>query len=144
MAAFKHIVIPILGDADMAGVNSSLSKKHERLHPFDSQKLLEECDDEPEFANRCLHIFVRETQVDINGIAAAFDRNDFSRISRLAHRIKGASATIRAEFLRCQAARLEDLGEKGESAAAGECFVLLKTDFEHFKEFIATLPIVPE
>ena len=111
---------------------------------FDREKLLRECDDEPAFANRCLHVFVRETQVDMNGIAAAFARNDFPQIARLAHRIKGASAAIRAEFLRRQAAKLEKLGGNGEAVAAGKCFNRLKTELEDFKHFIATLPALPD
>jgi HPt (histidine-containing phosphotransfer) domain-containing protein len=112
--------------------------------PLDREKLLEECDDEPSFANRCLHVFARETQVDMDGIAAALGNNDFSQVAKLAHRIKGASASIRAEFLREEAARLEALGGKAELAAAGECFARLRTEFDHFKEFIATLPILPD
>jgi HPt (histidine-containing phosphotransfer) domain-containing protein len=121
-----------------------MENKRESLDPLDREKLLEECDDDPAFANRCLHIFVRETQVDMNGIAAAFDRDDLLQIGRLAHRIKGASALIRAEFLRRRATRLEDLCEKGELAAARECLFHLKTEFESFEKFVATLPIAPD
>jgi HPt (histidine-containing phosphotransfer) domain-containing protein len=111
---------------------------------WDGKKLLAECDDEQSFANRCLHVFVREAQVDMNGISAALDRNDFSQIARLAHRIKGASASIRAEFLREQAEHLEVLGSQEELVAASECFARLKVEFEHFKKFIATLPNIPD
>jgi HPt (histidine-containing phosphotransfer) domain-containing protein len=121
-----------------------MATKPEGPQPFDGAKLLEECDDEQSFANRCLHIFVKETDVDIRGITAALDRNDFSQIARLAHRIKGASASIRAEFLRQQAARLETLGINGDLVAAGECFVRLQAEFEHFKKFIAALPFFPD
>jgi HPt (histidine-containing phosphotransfer) domain-containing protein len=121
----------------------SMATKSERLHPIDRGKLLRECDDEESFANRCLHVYIRDTQLDINCIAAALDRNDFSSIAALAHRIKGASASIRAEFLRQQAARLEDLGGKGAITAAGECFDRLQVEFEKFKKFIAALPPFP-
>ena len=109
--------------------------------PLDCEKLLEECDDEQMFAYRCLHTFSRDVQLDMNGISAALDRGDVSQVARLAHRIKGASASIRAEFIRRQAARLEALSEKKELASASECFFRLQAEFEHFKSFIANLPL---
>ncbi len=112
----------------------------ESQKPLDRSKLVEECDDEPSLVNRYLHIFVRETQLDMDGVAAALNNNDFYRVARLAHRIKGASASIRAEFLREEAERLEVLGSKGDSADLRECFARLRTEFVDFKRFISTLP----
>jgi|WetSurMetagenome_2_1015567.scaffolds.fasta_scaffold197475_3 HPt (histidine-containing phosphotransfer) domain-containing protein len=108
--------------------------------PLDRNKLLEDCDDETEFANRCLQVFVRETQVDIDGISAAFDAHDFDRLARHAHRIKGASASIRASFLQEEAARLQAISTEGKEAEACRCFARLRVEFEHFKRFIVTLP----
>ena len=121
-----------------------MATKHEVPPPFDCEKLLAECDDEESFAGRCLQIFVREAQTDLNGIAAALNKRDFSQITRLAHRIKGASASIRAEFLRQQAAHLEILGGKEELAEVSECFARLRSEFDHFKSFVATLPILAD
>jgi two-component system, sensor histidine kinase and response regulator len=116
----------------------------ESARAFDHEKFLEDCDDEPSFVSRYLNLFVKVTQDDIDGIAVALGENDFKQVSQLAHRIKGASASIRAEFLREEAARLEHLSGKGESAAAGECFARLRAEFEHFKKFIAALPLAIE
>jgi HPt (histidine-containing phosphotransfer) domain-containing protein len=110
------------------------------LLPLNCEKLLEDCDDEQSFANRCLHVFVRSAQADIDGIAAALHRHDFPQIVELAHRLKGASAAIKAEFLLQEAARLEAFGRKEELAAVGECFARLQSEFDHFRKFIATLP----
>jgi HPt (histidine-containing phosphotransfer) domain-containing protein len=115
-----------------------------RFKPLDRKKLLEDCDDETSFANRCLHIFVRETQVDMDSMAAALGNNDFPQVARLAHRIKGASATIRARFLREEAARLQILGDEEQGTEANICFSRLKTEFDNFKRFIATLPPLPD
>ncbi len=116
----------------------------EGLQPVDGEKLLAECDDEQSFALKCLHVFARDVQLDLDGIASALERNDFGLVARLAHRIKGASASISAEFLRQQAARLEVLGGKKELIAAGECFNRLKSEFEQFKEFVSSLPFITE
>jgi HPt (histidine-containing phosphotransfer) domain-containing protein len=112
--------------------------------PLDCEKLLAECDDEQSFVNRWLHIFVRDAQMDMNDIALALDRSDFPQIARLAHRIKGSSASIKAEFLRQQAARLEVLSAKEELVAASECFAGLRAEFEHFKSYIASLPLLAD
>lgn len=116
----------------------------EGSEPLDCEKLLEECDDEPLLVNRCLQIFSRVTQKDMDGIAEALSQNDFSQVAKLAHRIKGASATIRAEFLRGEAERLEALGREGDSAELRECFARLQAEFDNFKTFIATLPLSPD
>jgi HPt (histidine-containing phosphotransfer) domain-containing protein len=107
---------------------------------LDRKKLLDDCDGEASFANRCLQIYVRETQGDIDAISAAFSDSDLAKVSRLAHRIKGASATIRAAFLRDEAALLNQLGGKGKEFEAAASFARLRAEFDDFKEFVATLP----
>jgi HPt (histidine-containing phosphotransfer) domain-containing protein len=116
-------------------------KSQKRL---DRKKLLDDCDGEAAFANRCLQIFVRETQGDIDAISTAFNNNDLAQVSRLAHRIKGASASIRAAFLRDEAALLDQLGCKGKEFEAAACFARLRTEFDNFKKFVATLPRLPD
>jgi HPt (histidine-containing phosphotransfer) domain-containing protein len=111
---------------------------------LDRKKLLAECDDEQAFANRCLHVFVRETQADMKGIAAALEHNDFPGIVRRAHRIKGASSSIRAEFLKQQAAYLEILGNEEDLVAVRECYARLKVEFKHFKSFVNQLHSVTD
>jgi HPt (histidine-containing phosphotransfer) domain-containing protein len=124
--------------------NANMASALEDLKPLDCKKLLEECDDEPSLVSHCLHVFVRETQADLEGIAAALGRRDLSKVARLAHRIKGASATIRAEFLRKEAAQLDLLANRGMGAEAAECFASLRAEFDSFRKFIASLPQIPE
>jgi two-component system sensor histidine kinase/response regulator len=111
---------------------------------LDQSKLLEDCDGEASYVNHCLQLFVRETQGDIDAISAAFKDNDLARVSRLAHRIKGASASIRADFLRDEAARLDVLGGKGDGFEAAASFARLQTEFDDFKKFVAALPSLPD
>ena len=111
---------------------------------FDRRKLLEDCDGEAAFANRCLQIFVRETQADLDAISAAFRENDLARVSRFAHRINGASASIRAGFLREEAARLDLLGGERKKSEAAVCFAGLRVEFDKFKKFVAALPRLPD
>lgn len=117
-----------------------MARVSESLQRLDCKKLLEDCDDEAAFANRCLQVFVGQTQVDMEGIAAALSANDLSQVARLAHRIKGASASIRATFLREEAARLNLFGSEGMGAEAAASFARLQAEFDDFKKFIATLP----
>jgi HPt (histidine-containing phosphotransfer) domain-containing protein len=118
--------------------------KQKSPKPLDQKKLLEECDREQSFANRCLYVFVRETQADIDSIAAALPTKDFPEIARLAHRIKGASASIRAEFLREKAEHLEMSASTGTPTGLDDCFALLKAEFERFNGYVAALPLNPE
>jgi HPt (histidine-containing phosphotransfer) domain-containing protein len=115
-----------------------------RSKPLDCKKLLEDCDEETSFANRCLQIFVRETQVDMDSIAAALGENDYPQVARLAHRIKGASASIRARFLQEEAARLQVVGGEEQGTEANLCFSRLRAEFDNFKRFIASLPFLPD
>jgi HPt (histidine-containing phosphotransfer) domain-containing protein len=112
--------------------------KHSK--PLDRKKLLEDCDEEVSFVNRCLQIFVRDTEIDMDGISAALEKHDFRRAAGLAHRIKGASATIRARFLQEEAARLQAMSTEEHGEEAAQCFSRLKSEFDNFKRFIAALP----
>jgi HPt (histidine-containing phosphotransfer) domain-containing protein len=111
---------------------------------LDRQKLLEDCDGEASFANQCLQMFVRETQADLDAISAAFKKEDLVQVSWLAHRIKGASASIRAGFLSEEAARLNLLGCQGKRSEAAVCFARLQAEFDDFKKFVVTLPRLPD
>lgn len=108
--------------------------------PLDREKLLEDCDEETAFVNHCLQVFVRETQIDMDSLAAALGNHDFLQIARIAHRIKGASALIRATFLRDEASRLHILTGEGQEAEAARSVARLQAEFEAFKRFIASLP----
>jgi HPt (histidine-containing phosphotransfer) domain-containing protein len=115
-----------------------------RSKPMDCKKLLEDCDDEASFVNRCLQMFVRETQVDLDSIAAALGKHDYPQVARLAHRIKGASASIRARYLQDEAARLQVFGGEELAAEANLCFSRLRAEFDNFKRFIGALPPLPD
>jgi HPt (histidine-containing phosphotransfer) domain-containing protein len=121
-----------------------MAAKQKRLKPLDQKRLLEECDEEQSFADRCLRVFIRDTQADMDAIAVALAGKDFPEIVRLAHRIKGASASIRAEFLREKAEHLENSALTGASTRTINCIALLKSEFEHFSRYIAALPIDSE
>lgn len=112
--------------------------------PLDNKKLLEECDDEQSFANRCLLVFIRDTKVDIDDISVALGSKHFPEIARLAHRIKGASASIRADFLRDEASRLEDFAATADADNVRDCLNRLENEFDHFHRYIKSLPLNPE
>jgi HPt (histidine-containing phosphotransfer) domain-containing protein len=124
------------------GANMAVRRGHVKM--LDREKLLEDCDDEASFANHCLQIFVKETQADIDSIALALGKSDLAQVARLAHRIKGASATIRARFLLEEAARLQVLGDEERGDEAALSFARLRADFENFRRFIVTLPPLPD
>jgi HPt (histidine-containing phosphotransfer) domain-containing protein len=85
-------------------------------------------------------VFVRETRKDMDILAAALGNGDFHQVVRLAHRIKGASASIRAGFLSEEAARLQIFGAERSGAEAGRCFARLQAEFQQFQQFIEAMP----
>jgi HPt (histidine-containing phosphotransfer) domain-containing protein len=109
--------------------------------PFESEKLLEEWCDNPGFVVKIISAFMGESRNDIENLAAAFECNDPARMASYAHRLKGAAATIEAEPLRAEAARLESLGRAGETEQARASIDRLRAEFERLRDYVAQLPL---
>jgi HPt (histidine-containing phosphotransfer) domain-containing protein len=111
--------------------------------PLECDKLLEEWSDNPQFIRKILNSFIRETQTDIDTLAVAFDSHDAGRAVSTSHRLKGAAATIGAEPLRAEAARIEALGRKGQLMEALDGVTRLRVEFERFCSYVSRLPLPP-
>jgi HPt (histidine-containing phosphotransfer) domain-containing protein len=107
--------------------------------PFENEKLFEEWANNPEFISKILSAFLGESWNDIENLIAAFECKDPARMAGFAHRLKGAAATIEAEPLRVEAARLESLGRDGEMEKARASIDRLRMEFERFRNYLAEL-----
>lgn len=107
------------------------------MKPFECNELLREILDQPELVGRLLNMFVGETKKDIENLAAALGLNDATRVAIIAHRIKGSAATIGAEPLRAQAARIEGFGRQGQLQQALDCVPLLRDEFARFCSYVS-------
>ena len=109
----------------------------ENAKPLDAGKILNEFRDQPELISRLLQLFIAETQKDYDGLADAFAASDPSRIVRIAHRLKGAAATVGAEPLRAEAARIEGLARQGDLQQARDRMTTLHSEFDRLHEYLA-------
>lgn len=89
--------------------------------PVDMQRLLQRCMGKESFALRLLAQFVERTGGEVGEIEAAIERRDGAAVKALAHRIKGAAATLAAEPLRQCAVRIEDCGKQADFEQARAC-----------------------
>jgi HPt (histidine-containing phosphotransfer) domain-containing protein len=105
--------------------------------PLDESRIIDELRDQPELISRLLHLFVAETQKDFDGLTAAFAANDPSRIALIAHRLKGAAATMGAEPLRTEVAQIEDLARSGRLHQAQNRMSALHDEFDRLHDYIA-------
>jgi HPt (histidine-containing phosphotransfer) domain-containing protein len=74
--------------------------------------------------------FLARSPAEIEELAGAMEAGDIDSVVRLAHRLKGAAATLGAEPLRAQAARIEMMGRDGDISEAGTALGGLRREFE--------------
>ena len=77
-----------------------------------------------------MEIFETETSSDINKLQAAISAGDADKARDLAHRIKGASATIGADKMRDLAAQIESHTRNRNCESAKEFIGELDTELE--------------
>ncbi len=102
--------------------------------PFDFDRLLQQWNGKVDFVGKILGIFEAEASSDIAELAKAFEKDDADSISKLAHRIKGASATIGAEIIRDLAARIEMQGRSRNHKGARESVAELSIELERYRQ----------
>jgi HPt (histidine-containing phosphotransfer) domain-containing protein len=109
----------------------------ETVTPLDCFILLDLYKDESSMICGILGLFIEETLKDMDDLIAARGSHNSDRLAVLAHRVKGAAASIGARSLREGAALLEASGRKGDLAAACDRLTRLQAEFESFRKFIA-------
>jgi HPt (histidine-containing phosphotransfer) domain-containing protein len=80
---------------------------------FDAEDLLARCLGKIDLAERVLARFCSRFDVDLAELERAVRVEDTDQIARVAHRLKGASATVAATGLASGAARIEELARCG-------------------------------
>lgn len=106
---------------------------------FDPATLPEEWSDQPEFVAEILKCFIKETETDLAAIDSAWNGNETARVSKIAHRVKGAASAINAELIRRAAADLESLAHKSPLPGTQESIAKLRREFERFAAYVAEL-----
>ena len=121
-------------EADNPEADVRLARKNDKA-PVDLDRLMDQWSGKSSFVAKILKAFEHETCNDMENFEGAFAGGNTTEIAGIAHRIKGAAATIGAEAIREEAAKLESMGRSGDLSQAPECFSRLKSEFERYRSF---------
>jgi HPt (histidine-containing phosphotransfer) domain-containing protein len=108
---------------------------------FNFQELLDRCLGNLEFAERVLAKFQSRFDGDLVEIEQALDAQDTEAVARVAHRLKGASATAAAGGICHQAAEIEDLARKRNVAEIPGCLRQLRNECSNFSRSVSLLTL---
>lgn len=83
---------------------------------LDRDELFRRCTGKLDLVERVLDRFCSRFELDLAELEQAVFAEDLETVARVAHRIKGASASIAAHGIRTRVAETEDLARRGEPA----------------------------
>jgi two-component system sensor histidine kinase/response regulator len=88
-----------------------------------------------DFVQVLLEKFERQADIDVQQLEQRVAAHDAEQTAQLAHRLKGAAASLSAEPLAAAAARLEALGRKQALDEIEDCFAELRDELERFRSY---------
>lgn len=104
--------------------------------PFDINKLLARCAGKRTLAMKLLNSFCSRTSDELAELEQALAAGDAVELASMAHRFKGASATISAEPLRAESAELERLAKETNLSDAARSVEKVKQEFMRLKAYL--------
>jgi CheY-like chemotaxis protein len=104
--------------------------------PVNLSKLNELTDGDPEFTRELVETFIASSEQVLNEARTALAALDRSGLSRIAHKLKGASANIHAEPLRNLSHTLEQQASSLDQPRLNELVAQLATELERAKIFL--------
>jgi len=107
--------------------------------PFDLEELLDRCMGNLELAERLLAKFQDRFQADLAELEQALQTGPSGEIARVAHRIKGASASVSALRLRELAGQIEQLGRSDQCAAIPPYLEQLRSEWTRCQDCATSL-----
>jgi PAS domain S-box-containing protein len=96
------------------------------------------------FERELIAAFLQDAGERLSALEAAVREEDWPRVGREAHALKGASANTGAEAMRRTASRLEELAGLRERAGALDALAGLRSEFEAVCRFLAAYAQAPE
>ncbi len=106
------------------------------LKLVDWDKAVERVMGDREMLNRLFGHFIDDFPARLAELRAAFAREDADAVTRQAHALKGASASLAAERVSLAALRLEQAGRSGDFQVAGGGIENLQSEMAALKEFL--------
>jgi HPt (histidine-containing phosphotransfer) domain-containing protein len=110
--------------------------------PLDCGRLLAVCGSEGVVIRRVLEAFIDSTRSDLAGMDSALVARDVRVLAELAHRVRGAAASIGAEPMREEAEHMETLGRSGNLLEAGDSLPRLRAEFERLHGYVDRIAVV--
>ncbi|WP_116808845.1 hybrid sensor histidine kinase/response regulator [Steroidobacter cummioxidans] len=104
--------------------------------PVHLSRLNELTDGDPEFTRELVATFIASGEQALDEARAALAALDRAGLSRIAHKLKGASANVHAEPLRDLSHMLEAQASSLDQQRLGELVAQLATELERAKEFL--------
>jgi signal transduction histidine kinase/PleD family two-component response regulator len=106
--------------------------------PYDVSDLLQRCLGNRKLLERTLGKFKKRLPHDVEQIEQSVAARDAEQLTRLAHGLKGAAASISAAGLRAVADRLEGLGRQADLNGARACLAELRGQMRRFLDYAQT------
>ncbi|MBA4418018.1 MAG: hypothetical protein C0392_08930 [Syntrophus sp. (in: bacteria)] len=97
---------------------------------FDKSALLERLDEDEEFCNDLIAVFVEDFPVQMEQLKMAIMGKDAQKLERQAHTLKGASANIEAKVIRGIALDMEKAGKENNIDRAQSLILQLEKEFD--------------
>jgi HPt (histidine-containing phosphotransfer) domain-containing protein len=108
---------------------------------LDGEELLARCMGNWDFALRVLGKFRARLEADVADLDQALGAQDWDLLARLAHRIKGASASVSALQLRQRAAELEHAARARRVAELSTCVERLRHESNRLVQELSVLEL---
>ncbi len=141
LTALKHwIKNPerILPNRNTKNEPSGDGDKTSELFIFNADEAIERYDGDLEVLKMIIQSFIEETPGSIEAISAALNSGDGVAAGAKSHALKGGASYIGAQRIQAMAMDMETAGKTGDLAAAGQLLLKLKTEFERFRNKIAS------
>jgi HPt (histidine-containing phosphotransfer) domain-containing protein len=100
---------------------------------FNEEDLLRNLSGDRDLVRRIVTLFLDDTRAGMERLKEALDGNDAAETGRLAHRMKGTAANIRAEALSGVLADIENKASRGDLTGTGPLFEATRCEFERFR-----------
>jgi two-component system sensor histidine kinase/response regulator len=111
---------------------------------LDTEDLMARCLGNLEFAERVLAMFQQRGNVDLAELEQAVAAEDIETVTRIAHRLKGASANVAAPGLRATAAEIEQAARQRSVEEIPAHLAEFRREWERFTSAASLAVSLPE
>ncbi|MBF0410604.1 MAG: response regulator [Candidatus Riflebacteria bacterium] len=110
---------------------------------FDKPGMLERLGKDDLLLKEIIDVFLDDVPKQLDSLGKAIIENDFLKLTKFAHRLKGAAMNVGAISLHKAAFQLEKAAEKKDSNFTNVSFENVKMEFEEFKKMLYITGVLP-